>query len=207
MPSSEADRLFERCLRELRETGLLLKSDAKFPSVTTFAAGGPIRGSWWGHPKGGVIFSVLERLADHEDVLLAKLLSRKDTFVHRALWPDLLGALRQTGRRPVLSPAARRLLALIERDGARRADELPKALAAKEAVQELELGLQLHAEEFHTEKGAHAKRLESWRHWAKRKAIKPAKPAPADPGAAAASLAARLRELNDRHGANATLPF
>jgi hypothetical protein len=37
-----------------------------------------------------------------------------------------------------------------------------------QAARELEERLLIHAEEFHSETGAHVKRLESWTHWAKR---------------------------------------
>jgi hypothetical protein len=53
-------------------------------------AGGPIRGSWWGHPKGHEIFRLAEAVANSGDVLVCKLIEGKVTWVHRRLWPALV---------------------------------------------------------------------------------------------------------------------
>jgi hypothetical protein len=60
------------------------------PSLAEAVAGGPIRGSWWGHPKGHEIFRVAEAISEHPDVLVCKLIEGKVTFVHRRLWPALV---------------------------------------------------------------------------------------------------------------------
>ena len=60
------------------------------PSLAEAIAGGPIRGSWWGHPKGGEIFRTASAVADSEDVLVCRLVDGKVTFVHRRLWPALV---------------------------------------------------------------------------------------------------------------------
>lgn len=60
------------------------------PSLAEFIAGGPIRGSWWGHPKGHEIFAVTEALGESPDVLVCKLVDGKVTYVHRRLWPALV---------------------------------------------------------------------------------------------------------------------
>src|SRR5437868_1850835 len=70
----------------LEEHGLLLLSDSSLPSLVSLVVGAPIRGSWWGHPKGRQIFAVADRLGDREDVISAKLISGKVTFVHKKLW-------------------------------------------------------------------------------------------------------------------------
>ena len=53
-------------------------------------AGEPVRGSWWGHPKGHDIFAACQHLLQHPDATTAKLVSGKVTYVHRELWPSLL---------------------------------------------------------------------------------------------------------------------
>jgi hypothetical protein len=53
-------------------------------------AGGPIRGSWWGHPKGAEIYSILGYLQESPDVLVCRLVGGKITLVHRRLWPALI---------------------------------------------------------------------------------------------------------------------
>jgi hypothetical protein len=60
------------------------------PSLAEAIAGGPIRGSWWGHPKGHEIFRVAEAVSDSPDVLVCKLVADKVTYVHRRLWPALV---------------------------------------------------------------------------------------------------------------------
>ena len=60
------------------------------PSLAEAIAGGPIRGSWWGHPKGQEIFRVADAVSENPDVLVCKLISGKITYVHRRLWPALV---------------------------------------------------------------------------------------------------------------------
>jgi len=56
------------------------------PSLSEAIAGAPIRGSWWAHPKGKLIFACASALEDSPDLLTLKLLDCKVTFVHRSLW-------------------------------------------------------------------------------------------------------------------------
>lgn len=60
------------------------------PSLAEAVAGGPICGSWWGHPKGREIFAVADALGESDEVLVCKLAGGKVTFVHRRLWPALV---------------------------------------------------------------------------------------------------------------------
>ena len=60
------------------------------PSLAEAIAGGPIRGSWWGHPKGREIFAAAEAACESPDVLVCKLVEGKITYVHRRLWPALV---------------------------------------------------------------------------------------------------------------------
>src|SRR5262249_39362721 len=52
--------------------------------------GGPIRGSWWSHPKSRAIFRVLRAVNDSPDILVCRFVGGKITFVHRRLWPALV---------------------------------------------------------------------------------------------------------------------
>ncbi len=174
MVNKTVAKTFHKCFRELKRLGFLLLSDNQLPSITTLVAGKPIRGSWWGHARGHDIFDVVCRIADHPDVAVTKLISGKITFVHRELWPALLviGMSREPWQMNGLSRKARNLLQIVDRNGEVRADRLPvsprKNSPWREAIRELEERLLVHAEEFHSETGAHAKRLESWKHWATR---------------------------------------
>ena len=60
------------------------------PNLAEAIAGGPIRGSWWGHLKGHEIFRVAEAVCESEEVLVCKLVEGKITYVHRRLWPALV---------------------------------------------------------------------------------------------------------------------
>jgi hypothetical protein len=144
----------------LEKDGLLLFTDAKRPNVASLVAGEPIRGSWWGHPRGKEIFSRQRELEAHADVLVVKLVDRKLTFVHRRLWPALLSVAR--AREPWqlenLSKLGRALLERVDSEG---------TLEAKgPAVKELQQRLLVHVEEVHTQSGAHASILRTWPTWA-----------------------------------------
>ena len=60
------------------------------PSLAEEIAGGPIRGSWWAHPKGNEIYSVADAISESDDVLVCKLIAGKVTYVHRRVWPALV---------------------------------------------------------------------------------------------------------------------
>jgi hypothetical protein len=60
------------------------------PSLAEAIAGGPIRGSWWGHPKGKEIFRAARAVCECPDVLVCKLFNGNITYVHRRLWPALV---------------------------------------------------------------------------------------------------------------------
>lgn len=155
-------------MRRLRGTGLLLLQDATLPSVATLVAGKQVRGSWWAHPRAHDIFAVVTQLAAHPDVLTAKLVAGKVTFVHRRLWPALLtvGTSRATWQVRGLSAAARRLL--------KRAEDESAVMTSGAAVKEVERRLLARTEEQHTETGAHRIAVESWPAWARRAGIRPA---------------------------------
>src|SRR5882724_11356365 len=107
----------ERVLRALAEHGLLLKQDKVVPNVVSIITGEVLRTSWWSHPQGRLIFSVLAELADHPDVLTTKLLHRKDTLVHRTLWSPLLAVAcaRAPWQLQGLSRSAASLLRRVDR--------------------------------------------------------------------------------------------
>ena len=149
-------------MQSLNDHGLLLKQDKSLASVVTIITGGPLATSWWSHPRGKVIFRCLSELADHPDVVVTKLVSGKDTFVHRHLWPALLAVA--TAHEPWqfagLSAGARSLFKRVESAG--------KLLASGPIAKELQTRLLVHGEQIHTESGAHKNCLESWQAWSSR---------------------------------------
>jgi hypothetical protein len=164
MRSQQADAVLEA----LAHHGLLLKQDKRLPSVVGIVTGESVSGSWWGHPRSHEIFAILQELADHPDVLIAKLLFGKDTLVHRPLWPDLLavGSERADWQTRGLASDAVALLEQIDL-GAQ------PVLASGAAARELQVRLLAAATEVHTESGRHAMALESWTAWSKRLACAP----------------------------------
>src|SRR5215467_5130291 len=60
------------------------------PSLAEAVVGSPIRGSWWGHPKGKEIFRAARAVCESPEVLVCKLIDGKVTYVHRRLWPALI---------------------------------------------------------------------------------------------------------------------
>jgi hypothetical protein len=69
---------------------VLAAAKGPIPSVAEAIAGGPIRGSWWGHEKGSQIFEALSAIDDSPDILCFRLVAGKVTFVHRRLWAALV---------------------------------------------------------------------------------------------------------------------
>jgi hypothetical protein len=69
---------------------VLQSARGRVPSFAELVAGGPIRGSWWGHPKAHEIFRLASAVADSGEVLTCRLVDGKVTWVHRRLWPALV---------------------------------------------------------------------------------------------------------------------
>ena len=137
----------------LAKYGLLLLQDKELPSAVGIIAGEAVSGSWWAHPRSHEIFRKLEEL---DDVIRAKLIAGKVTFIDKKLWPAMaaVGSAREKWQMEGLSPGARRLLARIDRQGSARASGAPS--------KELQERLLVNAHEEHTESGRHATLLERW---------------------------------------------
>ena len=151
-----------RVRSELEKHGLLLVTDSALPSIAGNVVGEPIKGSWWSHPKAHAIYAVVEKLDDHEDVLLTTLVLNKETFLRARFWRDLLSVAMAHDRWQMdgLSKDDRTLLQRVESQGEIRASRTKTELPSR---------LLVHAKNIHTETGAHAKVLQSWRTAAKEK--------------------------------------
>lgn len=119
-------------------------------------AGEPIRGSWWSHPKGKLIFGVTSALEDSKSVLACKLGGRV-TFVDEALFPALYRVVTDETYR-ASAPAKARAIA-------KRASRDPLRLTAAEK-RALEKTCILHVASEHTSSGAHATFARTWESWA-----------------------------------------
>src|SRR2546428_11354188 len=137
----------------LDKYGLLLLQDKKLPSAVGIITGEKVSGSWWSHPRANEIFRKLQAL---DVVLTVKLIAGKVTFVHKRLQPAVaaVGRAREPWQMRGLSPAARRLLARVDRDESVRASGPPS--------KELQERLLVNAHEVHTESGRHETVLEPW---------------------------------------------
>ena len=81
----------EQALAFVRKHGVVLASaKGSAPRLSEAIAGEPIKGSWWAHPQGRRIFSILSSVTESDQVLVCRLIDRKITLVHRRLWPALV---------------------------------------------------------------------------------------------------------------------
>lgn len=80
-----------QALAFVEKHGIVLESArGPAPSLAETIAGEPLRGSWWGHPKGDAIFVCSRAIRNSNDVLTCRLIDGKVTYVHRRLWPALV---------------------------------------------------------------------------------------------------------------------
>jgi len=123
------------------------------PSAVGIITGESLPGSWWSHPRAHEIFRKLEEL---DAAIATKLIGGKVTFVHPKLLPALaaVGGARERWQIHSLSPAAKKLLARVDREGSVRASGAP--------AKELQERLLVNAHEQHTESGRHETVLEKW---------------------------------------------
>ena len=142
-------------VRLLAERGVLLVQDAALPSLATLVAGGPVKGSWWSHPKAQRIFETLGALDDRDDVVSAKLVDGKVTLVHARLFAALaaVGAAREAWQIDGLGAAEKKLLGRVDAARVRASGADAKAL---------ELRLLVVGRQVHTENGKHELELSSW---------------------------------------------
>ena len=130
--------------RELERIGLLMLQDKKLPSVVGIITGESLSSSWWSHKRGQDIFNCLSSI---EDVAIAtRLVAGKVTFVHRRMWPALLGVAMS-----------------------RSPWQMPPANAKTKDLQER---LTVFAEDVHTQGGRHEMRLQPWSALVRRFAVR-----------------------------------
>ena len=80
----------KQALSFVETNGVALESArGPVPSLAQAIAGAEIRGSWWAHPKGKIIFACSRAIRNSKDVLTCRLVQGKVTYVHRRLWPAL----------------------------------------------------------------------------------------------------------------------
>jgi hypothetical protein len=116
---------------------------------------------------------VSQRLQHCGEVAMIKLVSGKETYLHRQWWPHLvaIGISREPWQLEGLPDTASAILAEVHRLESIRMDLFSSSRPRKEIredVRSLAGRLLVYADDVHTESGAHARRLESWPSWARR---------------------------------------
>ena len=85
MPTS-----LEEALSFIETNGIVLESaHGRAPTFADFVAGERVT-RWWGHPKGGLIFTLTRGIRDSPDVLTCRFIDNKITYIHRRLWSALV---------------------------------------------------------------------------------------------------------------------
>jgi hypothetical protein len=161
-----------RVRASLRKFGILPFTDPSVISVVSLVTGAPVRGSWWGHPAGGLIYAVGEALESEGDMFLVKLWRGKRTLVHRRLWPELLciGESREPWQLDGLPTEAVELLETLEQNGTVRTASGSRwgsgdYAGFSHAARRLEERLLALSHSVHTPTGSHALEVESWGSW------------------------------------------
>ncbi len=195
----------------LLKYGLLLHSDLRFPNLVRIVAGETVHGSWWGHPKAHLIFQVGGALVKDPDVLRTKLISGKETYLHRSLWSQFLriATSRDSWQLKGLSDTASLLLGNVEARGDLRTDEFTREVQIEvkslgEAARQLESRLLVYGDDIHTQAGFHAKLLRSWSRWMQHVDFRPIQLPLAR---AIRLLESRVDGINHECDAEGTLPW
>jgi len=165
-------RTVKEALAFVRRHGAVPMTPAgELPCFVTAVAGQVVKGSWWGHPKGALIYDLANGLHDSSQVCWLPLIDGKGTFLHRSLMPALYRVVSDPAWRKSrirnLNPLERRLLVAVARAGTLRTDEWarkspadPKAL--KNAKARLAAELLVRSGNVHTDTGNHVTVLSDW---------------------------------------------
>lgn len=80
----------------IRYHGVVLQSAKGLePSLAARIAGGPIHGSWWGHPMSHEIFALIQNVHASKAAVVCTLARGKITYIHRRLWPAFVRMARR----------------------------------------------------------------------------------------------------------------
>lgn len=81
----------QEALDFVKRHGIVLEAGrGPVPNLAEAIAEKPIRGSWWGHPQGKLIFRLTRAVRESSDVLVCRVVDGKITYVHRRIWPALV---------------------------------------------------------------------------------------------------------------------
>src|SRR5881394_1454834 len=159
-------RTLKEALAFVRRHGAVsMTRTGELPCFVDAVAGGPVKGSWWGHPKGQLIFDLLNELLESGEVDAVPLIDGKRTFLHRSLMPAFYRVVSDPGWRRAktrgLNTLERRLLEAVAEAGTLRMDQWAlrndvDSKALKKAKTRLADELLLKSDNVHTDTGNHA---------------------------------------------------
>jgi hypothetical protein len=158
-----------------RHRAVSMTRSGELPCFVSAVAGGPVKGSWWGHPKGELIYTLLNQLLDSGQVDAIPLIDGKRTLLHRSLLPAFYRVVSDPAWRRArtrgLKSLERRLLDAVAQAGTLRVDQWAlrnsvHAKLLKKAKDRLAGDLLLHSDSVHTDTGNHASVLMEWGRWA-----------------------------------------
>jgi hypothetical protein len=200
-------------LKELRNTlekvGILMLTDRFLPSLTTIVAGEAVKGSWWGHPNGNLMYNLSNELLDSPDILAIKFINKKITFIPKSQWSAIvtIGNSQASWQMIGLSAEDKKLLQLVKSEGSIRADDPRLKKSATElgkTASKLEERMLVISESVHTTSGKHIRILKSWDHVIRSRKFKPKK---ISPEKAMSALDAFAEQLADTYQTKVKLPW
>jgi hypothetical protein len=135
---------------------VMLASHGVLPSLVTAIAGEHVRGTWWSHAHGKLIFNLASQLEDY--ALVTKLVEGKVTFIAPRLVPAFLAIVNDARFRKMqigkLDDDARGLLDRVMREDVHAAPKQPRDA--------LEKSLLVRSQQVHTPSGKHVTVLRAW---------------------------------------------
>lgn len=188
-------------LRHLEKEKFLLLVDNRQPSLVTILTGEKIRGSWFGHRLGNVIYNTANNVGRRRGLLAMKLIDGKYTYIHPSLRDAAyaLALFLDDWQKKKLTPKAKRLLGELEKKGT-----LPVTAANRKEAELLEKLLLASGEQEHTSSGKHVKVLVAWKRSARKLGHKIRK-VPVEE--AKRAWEDRVWEFNRAHGSAFRLPW
>jgi hypothetical protein len=166
--------------KELDKHGFLMLSDSPLPSLTSIIAGEPVKGSWWGHSQGNLMYNLSNQVMDDPEILTLKFFNKKVTYLRKEHWSALwtISTSQEEWQFKKLSPDSKKLFQKVEKEKTLRADDKGLKQSPTEIgklASKLEEKLLVYSESIHTDSGKHVRILQSWNTLAKTKKFKPEK--------------------------------
>lgn len=158
----------QKIRKALDATGILMLTDPALPSLISLVAGEPVKGSWWGHPKGNLMYNLSNELMDTPDVLAVKLFNGKITYLQQVHW-NALYALATSQSDWQMKKMTPDMLGLLKRVLSKQELQTDDAGFTKTPTEigklatKLESRLLIFSENTHSSSGKHVRTLRTWK--------------------------------------------